>query len=133
MALLTNNSIGDSHSRYASVYHVVDPVFLVLHWLLGVLILVGNGLTIYVILKNQSLRTQVNSLVIGLSLSDLLFGRCCQYYYLSININPLWCFFGIEGHVALDRNPWPGYNTLLLQLIPGDILSACSHIQFHTL
>ena len=27
---------------------------------------------------------------------------------------PLLCFFGIEGYVALDRNPAPGYNTLLL-------------------
>ena len=36
-------------------------------------------------------------------------------------------FFGLEGHVALDRNPGPGYNTLLLQLISGDLLSARSH------
>ena len=40
-------------------------------------------------------------------------------------INPLYCFFGSKGHVALDRNPGPGYNTLLLWLIPGDRLSAC--------
>ena len=33
--------------------------------------------------------------------------------------NPLLCFFDIEGHVALDRNPGPGYNTLLLRLITG--------------
>ena len=46
-------------------------------------------------------------------------------------VNPLKCFFGIEGHVALDRNPGHGYNTLLLRLIPGD--SACPHRQFHTL
>ena len=39
-------------------------------------------------------------------------------------INPLYCFFGSEGHVALGRDPGPGYNTLLLQLIPGDLLSA---------
>ena len=42
-------------------------------------------------------------------------------------------FFRSEGHVALDRNPGPGYGTLLLQLIPGDLLSACPHRQFHTL
>ena len=42
-------------------------------------------------------------------------------------------FFGSEGHVALDRNPGPGYDTLLLRLIPGDLLSACRHRQFHTL
>ena len=43
--------------------------------------------------------------------------------------NPL---FGSEGHVALDRNPRHGYNTLLLRMIP-DLLSACPHRQFHTL
>ena len=42
-------------------------------------------------------------------------------------------FFGSEGHVAPDRNPGPGYDTLLLRLIPGDLLSACPHRQFHTL
>ena len=31
---------------------------------------------------------------------------------------------GIGGRVALDRNQGPGYNTLLLRLIPGDLLSA---------
>ena len=36
-------------------------------------------------------------------------------------INLLECFFNIEGHVALDRNPGAGYNTLLLQLILGDL------------
>ena len=35
--------------------------------------------------------------------------------------------------VALDRNPGPGYYTLLLRLIPGDLLHACPHRQFHTL
>ena len=39
----------------------------------------------------------------------------------------------MEGHVALDINPGQGYNTLLLQLIPGDLLSACAARQFHTL
>ena len=47
-------------------------------------------------------------------------------------INPLYCFFGSEGHEALDRNPGPGYDTLLLRLIPGDLLSECPHRQFHT-
>ena len=42
-------------------------------------------------------------------------------------------FFNVEGHVALDRNPGPWYDTLLLRLIPGDLLSACPHRQFHTL
>ena len=39
-------------------------------------------------------------------------------------------FLGCE---ALDRNLGAGYNTLLLRLIPGDLLSACPHRQFHTL
>ena len=47
--------------------------------------------------------------------------------------NPLKCFFGSESHVALDRNPGPGYDTLLLRMIPGDLLSAFLHRQFHTL
>ena len=29
-------------------------------------------------------------------------------------INPFQFFFGIKGHVALDRNLGPGYDTLLL-------------------
>ena len=28
-------------------------------------------------------------------------------------INPLECFFSIKGHVALNRNTIPAYNTLL--------------------
>ena len=34
---------------------------------------------------------------------------------------------------AVDRNPGPGYDTLLLRMIPGDLLSASPHRQFHTL
>ena len=52
-------------------------------------------------------------------------------YFLCFN--SLKCFFCSEGHVALDRNPGPGYDTLLLRMIPGDILSAFPHSQFHTL
>ena len=47
--------------------------------------------------------------------------------------NPLKCFFGSEGHVALDRNQGLGYDTLLLRMIPGDLLSAFPHRQLHTL
>ena len=35
--------------------------------------------------------------------------------------------------IALDRNPGPGYDTLLLRMIPGGLLSAFPHRQFHTL
>ena len=55
------------------------------------------------------------------------------YTLLYYMINPLNCFFGSEGHVALDRNSGPGYTTLLFRLIPGDLLSTCPHRQFHTL
>ena len=48
-------------------------------------------------------------------------------------INPLLCFFVSEGHVALDRNLGPGYNILLLRLIPRDLFSACPHGQLNTL
>ena len=36
-------------------------------------------------------------------------------------------------YVALDINPGPGFDTLLLQLILGYIYSAYPHRQFHTL
>ena len=47
--------------------------------------------------------------------------------------NPLECFIDIKIPVALDRKLRPGYNNLLLRLIPVDLYSACLHIQFHTL
>ena len=58
---------------------------------------------------------------------------CAPDLSIYLFINPLESFFYIEGHVAQDKNPGPGYNTLLLRLIPGDLLSACPHRQFHTL
>ena len=39
----------------------------------------------------------------------------------------------MEGNIVLDRNPGPGYNTLLSRMIPGDLLNGCPHRQFHTL
>ena len=48
-------------------------------------------------------------------------------------INPLKWIFGIKGHVAVDRNPGPEYNTLLLGLFLGEPYSACPHRRFHTL
>ena len=50
-----------------------------------------------------------------------------------IDLSIIIVLFGIGGHVALDRNRGPGYNSLLLRLIPGDLLNACPHRQFHTL
>ena len=49
---------------------------------------------------------------------------CCPLFgslAIIIMINPLEYFFGIEGIVALYGNPGLGYNTLLLQLIPGNL------------
>ena len=63
---------------------------------------------------------------------DFLKGKSYLIYNFMVWFNPLWCFFGSEGHVALDRNPGPGYDTLLLRMIP-DLLSAFPHRQFHTL
>ena len=42
-------------------------------------------------------------------------------FRMMMMINPLERFFGMEGHAALDRNPGPGYDTLLLQLILGNL------------
>ena len=56
-----------------------------------------------------------------------------QDWFGLVWFNPLQCFFGSEGHVALDRNPGPGYDTLFLRMIPGDLLSAFPHRQFNTL
>ena len=55
--------------------------------------------------------------------------KSAQYTYPKMIIVPL----KRKGHAALDRNPGPGYNGLLLRLIPGDLFSACTHRQFHTL
>ena len=48
-------------------------------------------------------------------------------------INPLHCILVIEDHTTLNRNLEAGYNTLLLQLIQGDLYGACPHRQFDTL
>ena len=49
------------------------------------------------------------------------------------SLYPLYSFFGSEDHVALDRNPGPAHDTLLLRLIPGYLLNACTNRQIHTL
>ena len=56
-----------------------------------------------------------------------------DFFFFFFFLNPFLCFFGSEGHVALDRNPGTGYDTLLLRMIQGDLLSAFPHRQFHTL
>ena len=48
-------------------------------------------------------------------------------------INPFEFLFGIKGHVALDTNPGPRYNTLLLWLISWDLESAFPRRQFPTI
>ena len=57
--------------------------------------------------------------------------NCIHFPTATLFINPLEYY--IEGHVALDRNPGPGYNTLLSRLLPGDFYSAYPHRHFHTL
>ena len=56
-----------------------------------------------------------------------------NFVFFYLMINPLQCFFGIEDHVVLGGIPGPGYNTLLLWLIPKDLLSAFPDRQLHTL
>ena len=73
------------------------------------------------------------TLILTLFLRVLRDLRAHTDYFGLVWFNPLLCFFGSEGHVALDRNPGPGYDILLLRMIPGDLLSACPHRQFHTL
>ena len=67
---------------------------------------------------------------------DMMCTYIMLYLYtkvIDLLINPLVLFSVLEGHVALDRNQGLGCDTLLLRLIPGDLLSACPHRQFHTL
>ena len=45
-------------------------------------------------------------------------------------VNPLECFFSIEGRAALDSYPGPGYNALLLRIIPGYHYSAYSPVLY---
>ena len=45
---------------------------------------------------------------------------------------PLEYLLGIQGHAQLDRSG-PGYNTILLRSIPGDLYIVCPHRQFHAL
>ena len=49
---------------------------------------------------------------------------------MSTNKNPITEY---SLSIALDINPGPGYDTLPLRLIQGDLLSAHPHRQFHTL
>ena len=65
--------------------------------------------------------------------NDRFSARITAHRLINWLLNPLECLFSIEGYVALDRNPEPEYDTLLLRLIRGDLYSACSHNQFHTL
>ena len=73
--------------------------------------------------------TQVNSPLIHIH--TIYFKK--KLWFGLVWFNPLQCLFGSEGHVALDSNPRTGYDTLLLQMIPGDLLSAFPNRQFHTL
>ena len=48
-------------------------------------------------------------------------------------INPLECFFSFKDHAALGISTGPGYNSIRLQLIPGDHYSACPERHCHTI
>ena len=60
--------------RHIEVFRILNPLFLVLHLVISLLIVCGNGLTIYVIIRKPRLRSLTNSLVISLSTSDMLLG-----------------------------------------------------------
>ena len=81
-------------------------------------------------LKTSHKPLTLNTHHISISIS---YNICSKSDYLINLINPLWCFFGIIGHIALDKNPGLGCNNLLMRLIWGDILSAWPQWQFHTL
>ena len=55
-----------------------------------------------------------------LSLPSPIFALTCAVTVMFglVWFNPLKCFFGSKGHVALDRNPGRGYDALLLRMIP---------------
>ena len=60
-----------------------------------------------------------------------VWGVTVTRYLVRLTLIHYSAFFGIEDHVALDRNL--GYNTLLLRLIPGDLLRARPHRELHAL
>ena len=49
-------------------------------------------------------------------------------FHLSFDLS-IRVLFGIEFHAVLGRNSGPGYSTLSLRLVPGDLYSACLHRQ----
>ena len=63
----------------------------------------------------------------------IIYLRSYVYTRVWMMKNPFVCLFAIDGHEAIDRNPGPGYNTLLLRLITADLYGACPHRQFHSL
>ena len=58
---------------------------------------------------------------------------CTLVKMLIIVNDPLEYFCSTKGHAALHRKLGPGYNTLLLHLIQGDLYSACLFRQLKTL
>ena len=56
-----------------------------------------------------------------------------RYAYQSPNHRPRWSFLLTMTIQHVNKNPGPRYDTLLLRLIQGYLLSACPHRQFHSL
>ena len=79
----------------------------------------------YFILASQSVMT-TNILTLCQPIRSPHFEQGNKNTFGLVWFNLLECFFGSEGHVALDRNPGPGYDTLLLRMIPGDLLKCIS-------
>ena len=101
---------------------------------LGVCIIFSIIFILTFLFKNFSLKRWHGTLYVTRSIYSIFQLWLLVHITLDwlIDLSIIW-FFGIESHVALDINTGPVYNALLLRLIPGDLLSACPHRQFHTL
>ncbi|KAK9973981.1 hypothetical protein ABG768_022094 [Culter alburnus] len=65
------------------------PVFFTLIMLVG---LVGNLLVIYVVVKNQQMKTVTNLYIVNLATTDILFLVCCVPFTATLYTLPSWIF-----------------------------------------
>uniref|UniRef100_A0A671L1A9 G-protein coupled receptor 54-like n=1 Tax=Sinocyclocheilus anshuiensis TaxID=1608454 RepID=A0A671L1A9_9TELE len=65
------------------------PVFFILIMFVG---LVGNSLVIYVVVKNQQMKTVTNFYIVNLATTDILFLVCCVPFTATLYTLPSWIF-----------------------------------------
>ncbi|KAF4113734.1 hypothetical protein G5714_006279 [Onychostoma macrolepis] len=65
------------------------PVFFTLIMFVG---LVGNSLVIYVVVKNQQMKTVTNLYIVNLATTDMLFLVCCVPFTATLYSLPSWIF-----------------------------------------